>query len=128
MHSKEVRDTHHLIHRHGRPYFYRERSELYDWSEAAGVEFEHLYPSGVRVSPLADAQGPQELSDANLEKLKRLAAMQSPVSVQGFSNIRDGYVEAIGAAKFKDPAILSEVDERADGEVLAPQRLVTAAA
>lgn len=106
MHSKELRDTHNLIHRNGRPYFYRERSELYDWSEAAAVEFEHLYPSGVRVSPVADVQGPQELSDANLEKLKRLAAMQSPVRVQGFFNIRDGDVEAIGAAEIKDSAIL----------------------
>lgn len=110
VHSRAVRDTHNLIHRHGRPYFYREQSELYDWAEAAGAEFEHLYPKGVRVFPRADAKGPQELSDANLEKLGRLAAMQSPVNVQGFSNREDGYVEAIEAAKIEDSAILGRVD------------------
>ena len=128
VHSKDVRETHNLISRHGRPYFYRERSELYDWAEAAGAEFEHLYPSGVRVSPRADVQGPQELSSANLEKLRRLAAVQSPVSVQGFSNIADGYVEATQAAKTEYPAILGVVDYRAGGEALAPTRAVTAAA
>lgn len=128
VHSKDVRDTHNLIHRHGRPYFYRERSELYDWAEAAGAEFEHLYPSGIRVSPRADAQGPRELSDANLEKLRRLAAVQSPVSLQGFSNIGDGSVETIKAAKMEYPAILEGVDYRANAMLLAPERAVTAVA
>ena len=92
VHSRDVRDTHNLIHRNGRPYFYRERSELYDWVEEANVEIEHLYPSGVRVYPKPDTQGPRMLSEANLEKLRILAGMQPVVILQGFENIADGAV------------------------------------
>ena len=94
VHSRDVRDTHNLIYRNGRPYFYRERSDLYDWAEDASVEIEHLYPSGVRVHPKSDAPGLRLLSEANLEKLRKLAGMQSAVILQGFANIADGAIRA----------------------------------
>ena len=94
VHSKDVRDTHNLIYRNGRPYFYRERSELYDWAEEESVEIEHLYPSGIRVYPKTDAEGLCQLSEENLGKLKRLAGVQSVVVLQGFLNMADGAVRA----------------------------------
>jgi hypothetical protein len=95
VHSKEVRETHNLIHRHGRPYFYRQKSELFDWAEEEGkVEFEHLYGGGCVVTPVMKDAEDRMLTAAGLGKLKKLAALQSPVIAKGFSNRADGEIVA----------------------------------
>jgi hypothetical protein len=50
VYPKDVRDTHELVYREGRPYAFRAKSDRFDW-KAVGldVEFEYLYPSGVVV-------------------------------------------------------------------------------
>ncbi|KAI9768080.1 MAG: hypothetical protein M1840_005114 [Geoglossum simile] len=95
VHSKEVRESHNLIHRHGRPYFFREKSELFDWADEEGkVEFEHLYGGGCVVAPvMADAEN-RMLTGAGLGKLKKLAGLQSPVITRGFANRADGEIVA----------------------------------
>ena len=91
VHSRDVKDSHNLIHCHNRPYFYREKSKLYDWDDEV-VEFEHLYPNGLLVRPKHGHEGPQELDDGQLEKLKGLAALQASVTIEGFANGADGTV------------------------------------
>ncbi|KAL8720598.1 MAG: hypothetical protein Q9225_002562 [Loekoesia sp. 1 TL-2023] len=98
VHSKDVRESHVPVLRDGRPYFFREKSPLYDWAEGR-AELEHLYPSGLLVRAIPDTPIPQILRDTDLEKLKGLAALQSSVVVQGFANIADGKIlpEAISS-------------------------------
>ena len=93
VHAKEVRDTHKLIYRNDRPYYYRERSELWDWDDDK-VEFEPQYPGGVLVHPRAGLEGRMELTAAQLDKLRQLAELQSPVTVSGFANLADAVFPA----------------------------------
>ncbi|KAI9890315.1 MAG: hypothetical protein M1814_004225 [Vezdaea aestivalis] len=91
VHSKDVRETHNLVERAGRPYFYREKSDMYDWAPES-VEIEHLYPSGVLVQPRA-GYSDISLSEEGMSQLKKLSQVQSAgVSVQGFVNVADGAV------------------------------------
>ena len=91
VHSKDIRDTHTLVHRDGRPYFFREKSELYDWAPET-VKLQHLYPSGLLVQPVPGLQEAATLEESSLAKLRQLAAIQSSVTVQGFANIADGQI------------------------------------
>jgi hypothetical protein len=86
VHAKDVRDSHELIHVAGRPYFYRERSELWDW-EDKDVVFRPLYPSGVYVVPADGVEG-RALTDDEIRKLKELAQLQ-PVTAAGFANVQE---------------------------------------
>lgn len=96
VHSRDVKDSHNLIYYHNRPYFYREKSTLYDWDHDV-VEFEHLYPNGLIVRPKTGLDGPQALNDAELEKLRCLATLQSSVTIEGFSNRADGRIASQAA-------------------------------
>ena len=91
VHSKDVRESHVPVLRDGRPYFFREKSELYDWCEEH-VDIEHLYPSGLLVRPKNDLAQYQRLDGTDLEKLSQLAALQPSVTVQGFSNVANGKI------------------------------------
>lgn len=95
MHSKDVRDTHKLVYRYGRPYFFREKSELYDWPGDEIVVFEHLYPRGLLVRPKEGIRTPQTiLNEEHNCKLMKLAELQGSVFVQGFTNLVDGPLPA----------------------------------
>lgn len=82
-HAANWKDTHDLVYRNGRPYFFREKSPLYSWD--AHVEFEHLYGRGLVVHNIA---GPEQtsdsLSDSDKEKLASLAILQGKVRLKGF--------------------------------------------
>jgi hypothetical protein len=92
VHAKDVRATHRLVERDGRPYFFRERSPLYDWEDDV-VEFEHLYPQGMVVRPKERGSGRAlMLSDVQLGRLRSLAARQGGVRVEGFEGIEDGEI------------------------------------
>jgi pyoverdine/dityrosine biosynthesis protein Dit1 len=88
VHAKEVSGTYVLVHKNGRPYFYREKSELFDFDKE--VDLEHLYPSGLKVVPRIG----NEISAADIEKLKKLAKLQSPILIAGFANMPDGEIKA----------------------------------
>ncbi|KAI9676075.1 MAG: hypothetical protein M1817_000818 [Caeruleum heppii] len=85
VHAADVRETHDLVMRHGRPYYFRERSELYDWGDLK-VEFEHLYPCGLIVRPAEGTTTPPSMRDIDMQKLRKLAELQSPVVARGFAN------------------------------------------
>lgn len=84
VHAEDVRDTHELVCRNGRPYCFREKSELFDFG-SANVEFEHLYPCGL----IVHAHGNPSLRDVDVKKLRALAELQSPVVLRGFSETTD---------------------------------------
>lgn len=113
VHSKDVRETHIPVLRNGRPYFFRAKSPLYDWAEGR-AELEHLYPSGLLVRALEDAE---ILQGADIEKLKELAVLQSPVVVQGFANIPDGKIQPLAdvSAQVVTRKSICRVDESSTG-------------
>lgn len=92
VHSKNVRDTHTLIRRddcEASPYFYREKSELWDWGEDAGVVFEPRYPNCLIVRPSSLGAGEDKrLDKAQVEKLRDLVNVHTagPLVVKGFVN------------------------------------------
>ncbi|KAK1993655.1 pyoverdine/dityrosine biosynthesis protein [Colletotrichum falcatum] len=90
LHAKDVRDTHDLVIKDGRPWCFREKSELFDLGE--NVEIEHLYPTGIEVRPREDCEEDVKLDEAVREKLTRLAKLQ-PVRVVGFENAPEFVVE-----------------------------------
>ncbi|KAF2805280.1 Clavaminate synthase-like protein [Mytilinidion resinicola] len=87
VHADEVRDTHELMYRDGRPYYYREKSPLYDLGATTlKVEFEYLYPCGLIIHGIPDAAGVKpSFRDVDAGKLRALAQLQSLVVLRGFA-------------------------------------------
>lgn len=73
-HQSTHRQKFDLIKKDGQPYFFRERSPLFDWDTR--VNFEHRYGQNLVIK----AQIDQELSDLDLDKLAILAIQQKSVS------------------------------------------------
>lgn len=78
--------AHELVSRGGQPWFFREKSALYDWDGMA-VDFEPLYPFGLVVTPVPGAA--PSLADVDMTKLRRLAEFNSPVVLRGFRDSTD---------------------------------------
>lgn len=78
--------THELVYRKGKPWFFREKSELYDW-EGVDVEFEPLYPFGLMITPAPGTATPS-LADVDMLKLRQLAEFNSPVVIRGFRDTK----------------------------------------
>lgn len=89
VHVEDVRDSHDLIYRHGRPYFYRERSPLFEW-RAGQVEFEPSYLRNTLVRPRESIEG----VNGDLENLNSLASVQPTVTVKEFVRFPGGRVIA----------------------------------
>ncbi|KAJ4988867.1 taurine catabolism dioxygenase TauD [Stagonosporopsis vannaccii] len=87
-------DKYELIHRNGRPYFFRAKSDLFDWSaDGCEVDFEHLYPTGLIIRPTA---GAPSMTSIPMKKVRTLANTFSPVVLRGFSDTeeRDVFVNS----------------------------------
>ncbi|KAH8585511.1 Pyoverdine/dityrosine biosynthesis protein-domain-containing protein [Bisporella sp. PMI_857] len=91
-HAEDFHKTHDVIYRAGRPYYFREKSELYHWGDLK-VEFEHLYPCGLIIRPL---DGSPSIRDVPMKKVRQLATNLSPVVLRGFSETLD---ESVYVAK-----------------------------
>ena len=94
VHAQDLQSSHNLIYRDGRPYFFREKSPLYDWEEDV-VEFEHLYPQGLVARAKVGVVGGEKpvLKQKNLGRLRSLAKIQGgEVRVEGFAGVEDGVV------------------------------------
>ncbi|KAK1959861.1 pyoverdine/dityrosine biosynthesis protein [Colletotrichum sublineola] len=82
-HAATWKNTHDLVYKDGRPYYFRERSPLYNWD--AKVEFEHCYNGGLVVHNAGGAEQTKEsLSAADKEKAVSLALLQGKIVLQGF--------------------------------------------
>ncbi len=90
VHSRDVRDTHDLVLRDGRGYYFREKSDLWDFGGGRdGVILEPRFPNRMLVSPArAELNGTMTLSAAQLNKLAALRAAHTagPVEAVGFTN------------------------------------------
>lgn len=84
-HSEEFAKTHDLIYRHGRPYYYREKSELFDWGDLE-VEFEPMYPCGLIIRPVCGFPSARHIP---MGKVKQLSINLSPIVLRGFSDTLD---------------------------------------
>jgi len=83
-HASEVRGSYDLIEQHGRPYYFRDRSDVWKWD--IPVEFEFFYPRGVYVRPvLAEGETTPVLGPKELVKLKQLGKGFSTVIPVGFA-------------------------------------------
>ncbi|KAI1633315.1 Pyoverdine/dityrosine biosynthesis protein-domain-containing protein [Biscogniauxia mediterranea] len=88
VHSKDVRETHDLITRGGRGYYFREKSALWDLGEDMALE--PRYPNQLIVKPSrADLFGTRALSAKQLEKIAALRAAHTagPVVIEGFAEL-----------------------------------------
>ncbi|KAJ5688866.1 Pyoverdine biosynthesis [Penicillium macrosclerotiorum] len=99
VHAEDVRDTHDLIYKNGQPYFFREKSEIFDWAEnGLAVKFEHLYPCGVIIRPadIDHVNPPPSISAIPMHKVRKISNIMSPVVLRGFTETlkEDLYVEA----------------------------------
>ena len=88
VHAEDVRETHDLIYENGRPYFFREKSDLYNLGDIK-VKFEHLYPCGLIIRPAAEPGNKPSFRNIDAKKLRKLAEVQSPVVLRGFADTTD---------------------------------------
>ncbi|KAK1237340.1 hypothetical protein MKX08_002965 [Trichoderma sp. CBMAI-0020] len=83
-HAIELRETHDVIEQNGRPYYYRDRSDVWKWN--VPVEFEFFYPRGIYVrAKTAEGEAAPKLGPNELAKIKELGKGFSPVIPTGFA-------------------------------------------
>ncbi|KAH6674037.1 putative pyoverdine/dityrosine biosynthesis protein [Plectosphaerella plurivora] len=90
-----------LVLENGRPSYYREKSELYNWTSSE-TTCEPMYPCGLVIRPAA---GPNTLSihDIDSAKVRSLSEHNSPVVLRGFSKTRDRDLFVAKAHEFGTP-------------------------
>ncbi|KAI1826660.1 Pyoverdine/dityrosine biosynthesis protein-domain-containing protein [Xylaria intraflava] len=87
IHAKDVRESHDLITRNSRGYYFREKSDL--WDTDREIEYEPRYPNKLIVKPCTpELFGIKQLTAQQLEKLEALRAahITGPVIAMGFAN------------------------------------------
>ncbi|KAF5643196.1 Pyoverdine biosynthesis [Fusarium sp. NRRL 52700] len=84
-HADDFADSHDLVYLNGRPYYYREKSPLFEWGDIE-VEFEPMYPCGLIIRPV---NGPVSARRIPMEKVKQLSINLSPIVLRGFSDTLD---------------------------------------
>jgi pyoverdine/dityrosine biosynthesis protein Dit1/alpha-ketoglutarate-dependent taurine dioxygenase len=93
--AQEVKPTHDLIYQHGRPYYYREKSDLFNWPFP--VTFSPQYPCGLIISPdlapntdasstSSPASPSPSLAQIPMSKVRALATTFSPIILRGFQD------------------------------------------
>ena len=83
-HASNLRQNYDLVYRNGRPYHFRDRSEIWNWE---GVDFEFFFPRGVRViaKPVAEGEKQPKLGPADYKRLMTLGKSFSSVITSGFA-------------------------------------------
>ena len=90
--AKDLRDTHRLIKHNGLPYYYRAKSDLWDWA-CDDVAFEPRYPKSLHVYPLNT--GSRTLSATELQKLYALQKIyEGELQITGFTNAPEVFTES----------------------------------
>ncbi|CAG8107369.1 unnamed protein product [Penicillium olsonii] len=98
VHAEDVRETHDVVYKNGQPYYFREKSSLFDWSEnGLLVKFEHLYPSGLVVRPadIDNVNPPPSIKAIPMQKVRQLSNNMSPIILRGFAEtlVEEHYLE-----------------------------------
>ncbi|CAM1507716.1 Fc.00g045640.m01.CDS01 [Cosmosporella sp. VM-42] len=77
-------ETLELIYENGRPSYYREKSQLFNWAEKkGGIICEPNYPSGITIRP-AGGRGCLTMEDIDSKKVRELSEINSPIILRGF--------------------------------------------
>ncbi|KAI4221412.1 MAG: hypothetical protein LQ349_007846, partial [Xanthoria aureola] len=83
--------THELIFdREGRPSYFRERSDLFNWP-GMDVEFNYIYPTGIVISP-RDPNTRYSFHNVHMRKVRALSEACSPVILRGFTDTTDQHI------------------------------------
>lgn len=113
-------ETYELIYEHGRPSYYREKSDLFHWAEKrGGVICEPMYPSGWMIKP-AKGKWALTIEDVDAQKVRALSEINSPVVLRDFIKLPSKDKLAAKAEEFGTPTpwkfglILSVKDHGAD--------------
>lgn len=112
-----------LVYEDDRPSYFRERSQLYQWSTSATVAFEPMYPCGIMIRPCNGAK-PLAIYDIDARKVRQLAEINSPVILRGFAQTknRSAYVaksyELGVPTPWKFGLVLEVKDRGAEGQGL----------
>lgn len=112
-----------LVYEDQRPSYFRECSELFQWSKSAAVTFEPTYPCGIMIRP---ASGPKSLSihDIDAQKIRRLAEVNFPVILRGFAQTKNRDVFVANSYEMGVPTpwkfglVLEVKDRGAEGQGL----------
>ena len=89
--------THDLIFKDGRPSYFREKSDLFNWP-GMDIVFDYLYPTGIIITP-SNPKSSYSLHNVHMQKVRGLAEKCSPVILRGFADTTD---ERIFKAKAYD--------------------------
>ena len=80
--------THDLIFdQEGRPSYFRERSDLFNWA-GMDLEFDYTYPTGIVISP-RDPHTRYSFRNVQMQKVRALSEACSPVVLRGFTETTD---------------------------------------
>ncbi|OGE57323.1 hypothetical protein PENARI_c002G09864 [Penicillium arizonense] len=88
VHAEDVRDTHDVVYKNGQPYYFREKSQLFDWTaDGLSVKFEHLYPCGLVIRPadIDNVNAPPSIRSIPMQKVRQLSNNMSPIILRGFA-------------------------------------------
>lgn len=89
MHAYKVQAvSHELVYQNGRPMYFRERSDLFSWN-GKDVDFEYLYPTGLIVRPRDIGSAKNALCTVDMQKVRKLSELCSPVCLRGFTDTTD---------------------------------------
>lgn len=80
VHSKDVRETHDLVYKNGKPWLFRLRCPNYEIHQSGECAIEHTYPTGIRVIQMGLTHERSTISSTVRQKVKELAAWQ-PVEI-----------------------------------------------
>ena len=94
--------THDLIYENGRPMYFRERSDLFNWP-GMDVVFKYQYPTGIMITP-REPGASYSLRSVDMQKLRALSIQTSPVILRGFKDTTDDNVYTAKAYEAGEPA------------------------
>ncbi|KAF2475878.1 Clavaminate synthase-like protein [Lindgomyces ingoldianus] len=92
VHASDVRDSHTLVYKNGRPHCFRAKSDLFNWPlDGLGIEIEHLYPCGMIIRPVGvhDSSSAPSIRAIPMRKVRQLSHTFSPIVLRGFSESMD---------------------------------------
>lgn len=93
--SFEADPKYELVLQNGRPSFFRERSDLYDWGADRQIVVDPIFPCGLMIRPRASNKFKLTMADIPANKVRALAEFNSPVVLRGFeiNGDKDAFVE-----------------------------------
>ncbi len=105
----------------GQPSFFREKTDLLSWDNDVKIRCEPLYPCGLLIMPAAgDGQKGFSIHDIDAARVRKLAEINSPVVLRGFTGTDNRELFVGKAAELGElvpwrSGIVHEVKDLGDG-------------